>query len=76
MPDSSSRDRANGDAEASVTGDASSDMGRVKSSGRPPAVRQASPSTPAQLAKVDVPSTAAPLSVTPLPSGVHRWLSA
>lgn len=72
MPESSARDSANGDADASVIGDASSDMGSVKSSGRPPAVRQASPSTPAQLANVEVPSPAAPSAVTPLPSGVHR----
>lgn len=76
MPGSSSRDSANGDADASVMGDASKDMGRVKSSGRPPAVRHASPLTPAEVAKVDAPSTAAPSAVTPLPIGVSRSVSA
>lgn len=76
MPGFSARDSANGDADASVMGDASSDMGSVKSSGRPPAVRHASASTPARLAKVDAPSTTAPSVVTPLPKGVHRWFSA
>jgi len=70
-PGSSSRDRANGDADASVMGEPRRDMGSEKSSGWADARPSMSPAWRPPTAAT--PTAAASAAPPPPPRGVHRW---